>query len=114
MMIVKINNDKFETGTGSIYSYKEVKNAVYRQLRRGFKMKDTCLGDVVCIKFNYDTWEIEFHDRYYIVIGEFTSKKFYKKDRANEWKDVMEKRTGNIFEVHEVTNENFMKKRSEC
>lgn len=113
-MVVKIDNDKFETGTGSVYSYQEVKNAVYRQLKRGFKMKDTCIGDVVCIKFNYDTWEIEFNDRYYIVIGEYISKRFYKKDRAEKWKDVMEKRTGNVFKVHEVTNENFMKKRREC
>lgn len=112
-MLVKIDDNTFETGTGSIYSYQEVKNAVHGQLKRGFKMKDTCIGDVICIKFNYDTWEIEFNDRYYIVTGEYISKRFYKKDRAEKWKDVMEKRTGNVFKVHEVTKENFMKKRRE-
>lgn len=77
-------------------------------------MKDTCIGDVVCIKFNYDTYEIEFKDRYYIVIGEYVSKRFYKKDRAEKWKEVMSKRTGTEFRIHEVTQENFMLKRREC
>ena len=111
-MVVKIDDDKFETGTGSVYSYQEVKNAVYRQLKRGFKMKDTCIRDVVCIKFNYDTWEIEFKDKYYIVSGEYTKKRFYNKDRAEQWKDVMSKRTGTEFTLYEVIGENL--KRREC
>lgn len=33
-MVVKIDNDRFETGTGSIYSYQEVKNERYMHWRR--------------------------------------------------------------------------------
>lgn len=108
MMIVKINDDTFETGTGSIYSYQEVKNAVYGQLKRGFKMKDTCIGDVICIKFNYDTWEIEFYDRYYIVIGEYISKRFIDKEKAKEWANRMRYLHGISCEIHKITKSNLM------
>ena len=107
-MIVKIDNDKYETSTGNVYSYQEVKNAIHRQLNKGFKIKEPFVEYAVCIKFNYDKWEIEFYDKYYIVIGDYTSKRFYKKDRAEKWKNEMSKKTGTDFEIHEVTQENFM------
>ena len=108
-MIVKIDNDTYETSIGNVYSYKAVKNTMYSLEDKGFKIKEPFIEYAVCINFNYDKSEIEFYDRYYIVIGKYTSKRFCKKDKAEKWKNEMEEKTGTEFIIHEVTQENFMK-----
>lgn len=108
-MIVKIDNDKYESSIGNIFSYQEVKKAIHGYINKGFKIAEPFIEYATCINFNYDKYEIEFNDRYYIVLGKYVSKRFIKKDKAEKWKDEMSKKTGTEFRIYEVTQENFMK-----
>ena len=110
MLLVKIDDDKYEAGSGIVYSYQAVKNAIYRQIiEGGFIIKKSFVEYAVCIVFDYNTFEISFYDRYFIVTGEYTSKKFCQKDNAEKWQKKMSERTGTEFRIHEVTQKNFMK-----
>lgn len=108
-MIVKIDDDTYETSIGNIYSYKAVKETTHSLMDKGFKIREPFIEYAVCINFNYNKMEIEYYDRYYIVIGEYTGKRFCQKDKAEKWKNEMTEKTGTEFRIHEVTQENFMK-----
>ena len=106
-MLVKIADEKYESATGNVFTYQEIKNAIYREQKRGFKLKDTPFNNVVCIKFNYNTWEIELLDKYYVVIGEFTKKRFTNEENAQDWANRMRYLHGVECEVHVITDKNF-------
>ena len=108
-MIVKIDDDTYETSTGDIYSYKTVKKTTHNLMDKGFKIKEPFIEHATCINYNYDKMEIEYYDRYYIVVGKYVSKRFCQKTKAEKWKTEMSEKTGTEFRIYEVTQENFMK-----
>lgn len=106
-MLVKINNNKFRSGVGNTFTAKEVKNAINRELKRGFTMKDMRFDKVVCIKFNYDTNEIELLDKYYVVFADIISKRFADEEKAKEWARIMRYHHGMSCEIHKITKSNL-------
>lgn len=107
-MLVKINNNKFRSGVGNTFTTQEVKNAINRELKRGFTMKDMRFNNVACIKFNYDTNEIELSDKYYLVMADYISKRFIDKEKAKEWANRMRYLHGISCEIHKITKSNLM------
>ena len=105
-MLVRINNNKFR-GIAGTFTTEEVKNALNRELKRGFTMKDMRFNNVVCIKFNYDTNEIELSDKYYLVFGDCISKRFIDKEKAKEWANRMRYLHGMSCEIHKITKSNL-------
>lgn len=112
-MLVKINNNKFRSGVGNTFTAKEVKNAVNREIKRGFTMKDMRFDDAVCIKFNYDTNEIELLDKYYVVLADDISKRFADKEEAKEWANIMRYHHGMSCSLHKITKNNLEEKLEE-